>query len=219
VGNNIARTRAKSVTFERQSFCSPSPDKAAGNFESPACGVATPRDIEVSSDNAGEIYRVPLSDSESSSIITLTGKVVAAFVAHNSLPSADLPALIASVQAAFERIASGMTAPIVEEQAAPVAAVTVRKSITPDYLICLDDGRRFKSLRRHLAQLGMTPAQYRAKWKLPADYPMVAPNYTALRSAMAKSFGLGQIRKIAVAPKSSAADKSKARGRRRVTKA
>ena len=72
--------------------------------------------------------------------------------------------------------------------------MSVRKSVTPDYLICLDDGRRFKSLRRHLATLGMTPEQYRAKWSLPSDYPMVAPNYAAQRSALAKSIGFGQLR-------------------------
>ena len=74
-------------------------------------------------------------------------------------------------------------------------AVPVRKSITPDYLVCLDDGRKFKSLKRHLASLGMTPDQYRAKWNLPADYPMVASNYAATRSALAKKIGLGQNRK------------------------
>ena len=80
---------------------------------------------------------------------------------------------------------------------APTPAVSVRKSITPDYLICFDDGLKFKSLRRHLTALGMTPEQYRAKWKLPADYPMVAANYAAQRSALAKKIGLGQSRKVA----------------------
>jgi predicted transcriptional regulator len=74
-------------------------------------------------------------------------------------------------------------------------AIPIRKSVTPDYLICLDDGRRFKSLRRHLGLLGMTPEQYRVKWGLPSDYPMVAPNYAATRSALAKKIGLGQARK------------------------
>ena len=74
-------------------------------------------------------------------------------------------------------------------------AVPVRKSITPDYLICLEDGKRFKSLRRHLRLLGLTPEQYREKWKLPSDYPMVAPNYAAQRSALARKFGLGRKRK------------------------
>jgi predicted transcriptional regulator len=88
-----------------------------------------------------------------------------------------------------------VVAPNAAEPAAPTAAVTIRKSVTPDYLICLDDGRKFKSLRRHLTVLGMTPEQYRAKWNLPNDYPMVAPNYAAQRSALAKKIGLGQFRK------------------------
>ncbi len=77
---------------------------------------------------------------------------------------------------------------------AKTPAVPIRKSITPDFLICLDDGKRFKSLRRHLAGLGLTPEQYRVKWNLPSDYPMVAPNYAAQRSALAKKIGLGQTR-------------------------
>ena len=72
-------------------------------------------------------------------------------------------------------------------------AVSIRKSITPDYLICLEDGKKFKSLKRHLGTLGLTPDQYRAKWNLPADYPVVAPNYAATRSALAKAIGLGQM--------------------------
>jgi predicted transcriptional regulator len=92
-------------------------------------------------------------------------------------------------------------------------AVSIRKSLTPDFLVCLDDGRKFKSLRRHLATLGMTPEQYRAKWGLPSDYPMVAPNYAAARSQLAKQSGLGQLRKNAApAKKTSTATPSK-RGR------
>lgn len=104
---------------------------------------------------------------------------------------------ISIMAAAFYGALSGMTA--VAAPAEPVVqhvpqqpAVSIKKSITPDYLICLDDGLKFKSLKRHLAQLGMTPETYRAKWKLPADYPMVAPAYSARRSEMAKSFGLGR---------------------------
>jgi predicted transcriptional regulator len=130
----------------------------------------------------------------------LAAEIVSAFVAHNSLRSADLPALIESVHAGLVRIANGSA--IAEEPPAPTAAVTIRKSITPDYLICLDDGRKFKSLRRHLTRLGMTPEQYRAKWNLPSDYPMVAPNYAAQRSVLAKKIGLGQFHKGAGARKS-----------------
>jgi predicted transcriptional regulator len=144
---------------------------------------------------------MPSSKSDSSDPIGLAAEIVSAFVAHNSLPRVELPALIQSVHAALTKTASGAVTPGTAELAAPVAAVTVRKSVTPDYLICLDDGRKFKSLRRHLAGLGMTPEQYRAKWKLPNDYPMVAPNYAAQRSELAKKIGLGQLRKSGGAAK------------------
>src|ERR1700676_3223899 len=104
-----------------------------------------------------------LSTAEAFDPIGLTGEIVSAFVAPNSLPLAELPALIHAVHAALVGIASGTVAPSTVEPVAPTPAVTVRKSITPDYLICLDDGREFKSLRRHLKLLGMTPDQYRAK--------------------------------------------------------
>jgi predicted transcriptional regulator len=142
---------------------------------------------------------MPTSTSESSDPVNLAAEIVSAFVTHNSLRSADLPALIESVHAGLVKIANG--AAHSEEPPAPTAAVTIRKSVTPDYLICLDDGRKFKSLRRHLGGLGMTPEQYRAKWKLPDDYPMVAANYAAKRSELAKKIGLGQFRKNRGAPK------------------
>jgi predicted transcriptional regulator len=136
------------------------------------------------------------SDAESFNPIELTADIVAAFVANNALPIADLPALIQSVHSALAQLASGpvIAAPLLEKKE---PAVSVRKSITPDFLVCLDDGKKFKSLRRHLAGLGLTPDQYRAKWSLPADYPMVAPNYAAQRSELAKQIGLGQMRKNA----------------------
>jgi len=105
----------------------------------------------------------------------------------------ELPALIQAVHSALDRLgkAPENAPPQVELKA---AAVPVRKSVTPDYLICLEDGKRFKSLRRHLKLHGLTPEQYREKWKLSPDYPMVASNYAALRSAMAKKIGLGRSR-------------------------
>ena len=128
--------------------------------------------------------------------VELAAEMVAAFVSNNPLPKSELPALIHAVHSAVERLAAGPeSAPAEVEAKAP--AVPIRKSITPDFLICLDDGKRFKSLRRHLAALGLTPAQYREKWNLPSDYPMVAPNYAAQRSALAKKIGLGQIRQKA----------------------
>jgi predicted transcriptional regulator len=125
--------------------------------------------------------------------IDLAAEIVTSFVSNNSVPRGELPTLIEVVHAAVKRLADGAgVAPAVTQPPAP--AVSVRKSVTPDYLICLDDGRKFKSLRRHLTMLGMTPEQYRAKWSLSSDYPMVAPNYAAQRSALAKSIGLGQLR-------------------------
>ena len=142
------------------------------------------------------------SDAEPFNPNELTADIVGAFVANNALPIADLPSLIQSVQAALEQLASRpvIAAPLVEKKE---PAVSIRKSITPDYLVCLDDGKKFKSLRRHLATLGMTPDQYRAKWSLPTDYPMVAANYAARRSELAKQIGLGQ-KRTSAAPRQKA---------------
>src|SRR6202046_2066483 len=127
-----------------------------------------------------------------------------AFVANNAVPRADLPALFEGLHSALKRLAGGGEGgPAAIDPPAPAASI--RKSVTPDYLICLDDGKRFKSLRRHLATLGMTPEQYRAKWNLPSTYPMVAPNSTAERSAFAKNIGFGLREKHIAAPPASAA--------------
>ena len=132
----------------------------------------------------------------SEELLGLTTMVVAAYVAHNNVPRGDLVGLIASTHAALAKL-SGEPEQL---PAAPlVPAVSIKKSITPDFLICLDDGLKFKSLKRHLnTKYGLSPADYRAKWGLPADYPMVAPNYAEARSALARSSGLG--RKAAPAP-------------------
>ena len=123
--------------------------------------------------------------------VELAGEMVAAFVSNNPLPKSELPALIHAMHSAVERLsAEPESAPPQVEAKTP--AVPIGRSITPDFLICLDDGKRFKSLRRHLAGLDLTPAQYREKWNLPSDYPMVAPNYSATRSALAKTNGLGR---------------------------
>lgn len=131
--------------------------------------------------------------AEPANAVGMTAEIVAAFVAHNAVPLRELPDLIQSVHAGLKALATGVKTP--EELPAPTPAVSVRQSLKPDYLICLDDGKKFKSLKRHLAALGMTPEQYRAKWNLAADYPMVAPNYAAQRSELAKKIGLGQISK------------------------
>jgi predicted transcriptional regulator len=122
-----------------------------------------------------------------------TASIVAAYVSKNAVPASELPALINHVHAALLRVASGQGGMNGE---APRPAVPVKKSIAPDYLVCLEDGKKFKSLKRHLrTQYNMTPEQYRDKWDLPADYPMVAPNYAAARSELAKQMGLGQQRR------------------------
>ena len=122
-------------------------------------------------------------------LLEMTAEIVAAYVSHNALSAPDIGKLIADVYSAMSGTsASAQPAP----EPAQVPAVSIRKSVTPDYLVCLEDGKKFKTLRRHLQQLGLTPEQYRAKWKLPLDYPMVAPNYSAKRSDLARSLGLGR---------------------------
>ena len=133
------------------------------------------------------------SPSDASKLTMMTAEIVAAFVSHNAVPAAELPALLQSVHTGLVTIATGAKAPA--EQVALTPAVSIRQSVKPDYLICLDDGKKFKSLKRHLSTLGMTPEQYRAKWNLPPDYPMVAASYAAQRSELAKKIGLGQNRK------------------------
>ena len=135
-----------------------------------------------------------MSDNTSGGkLIGLTASIVSAYVSNNSVPSADLPALIGQVHSALVRV-SGGDGEISNEPLKP--AVSVKKSITPDFIVCLEDGKKFKSLKRHLrTQYNMTPEQYREKWGLAPDYPMVAPNYAAARSHLAKQMGLGQQRR------------------------
>lgn len=122
--------------------------------------------------------------------IEMTADIVSAYVGNNSVAAADLPALIQSVHRALSGVASGAD---VAEAAPKEPAVPVKRSITPDYLVCLEDGRKFKSLKRHLrTKYNMSPEEYRAKWGLAKDYPMVAPNYAKARSDLAKQMGLGQ---------------------------
>ena len=122
---------------------------------------------------------------------SITADIVSSYVANNAVHRGDLPTVIASVHAAL----LGLTTPKQEESEKPQPAVSIRKSITPDFLISLEDGKKYKTLKRHLGKLGLTAEEYRAKWGLPADYPMVAPNYAAKRSELARSSGLGQQRR------------------------
>jgi predicted transcriptional regulator len=132
-------------------------------------------------------------DSGNGEFVGLTASIVSAYVSNNSVAAGDIPALINQVHAALLRVSSGQG----QSQAEPLKpAIAVKRSITPDYIVCLEDGKKFKSLKRHLrTQYNMTPEQYREKWGLPPDYPMVAPNYAAARSQLAKQMGLGQQRR------------------------
>ncbi len=125
------------------------------------------------------------------STIELAAEIVAAYVGKNTVAQADLPRLINDVHRALLGAASGSPMRADEGDAKP--AVSIKKSLTPDYLICMEDGKKFKSLKRHLrSHYNLSPEQYREKWGLPADYPMVAPNYALARSGLAKRMGLGQ---------------------------
>lgn len=129
--------------------------------------------------------------------LDLTSRLVSAYVAHNPVPVKDVETLLRAVHYAFASLAAG------ELEDKP--AVAIRASVTPDYIVCLEDGKRLKTLKRYLrTRFAMTPDDYRAKWKLPADYPMTAPNYAARRSSLAKSFGLGQRNRKATARKTRA---------------
>src|SRR5262245_57105402 len=127
------------------------------------------------------------------SFIELTANIVSAYVSNNSVSATEIPVLINQVHAALLQVSSGRG----DASTEPLRpAVSIKKSITPDHLVCLEDGKKFKSLRRHLrSQYNMTPEQYREKWGLPPDYPMVAPNYAAARSQLAREMGLGQRRR------------------------
>ena len=127
--------------------------------------------------------------SDSTNHIELAAEIVSAYVSNNSVPSSELPSLLSDVHAALVRVATGAQ-PVVVEAAKP--AVPPKKSITSDYIICLEDGRKFKSLKRHLrTQYNLSPEEYREKWGLPADYPMVAPSYSARRAEIARQTDLG----------------------------
>lgn len=126
-------------------------------------------------------------------LITLTADIVSAHVSNNSVAVSDLPVLIQNVHNALTSLGDELVEPVVK----PEPAVSIRASIRPDYIVCLEDGKKLKMLKRHLmTHYQMTPDQYRAKWNLPADYPMVAPNYAEQRRTLAKKIGLGTKRRV-----------------------
>jgi predicted transcriptional regulator len=148
-----------------------------GRLERPACGGGA----------------TAMNDKISGNFIELTAGIVSAYVSNNAVAAGDISSLISQVHTALLRVSNGQS----EASGEPVKpAIAVKKSITPDYIVCLEDGKKFKSLKRHLrTQYNMTPEHYREKWGLPPDYPMVAPNYAEARSQLAKQMGLGQQRK------------------------
>jgi len=134
-----------------------------------------------------------LSDShggKADDLLKFASEIVAAYVSNNPIPVSEIPAVIKSVHATLGGLAGGMTT---ETPTALKPAVAVKKSVTPEYIVCLEDGKKLKMLKRYLrSRYDLTPEEYRAKWGLPADYPMVAPNYAAQRSEFAKKIGLGK---------------------------
>nr|PZN85720.1 MAG: MucR family transcriptional regulator [Pseudomonadota bacterium] len=122
-------------------------------------------------------------------LVELTAEIISAYVSNNEVVASELPGLIQDIHQALSRVANNSPTPEREELR---PAIPIKRSVTPDYIICLEDGKKFKSLKRHLrTHYNLTPEEYREKWGLPADYPMVAPNYAAARSALAKKMGLG----------------------------
>jgi len=203
-------TIAKNHLAEKPNHFLPSPQDKNSNSVNLGFRFYFDRSVQVSTTKASNTQRhsvqsaVPedqktagttvMSDNTSGgTFIELTASIVSAYVSNNSVPSADLPALIGQVHSALTRVSSGHGEVPTEP---PKPAISVKKSITPDHIVCLEDGKKFKSLKRHLrTQYNMTPEQYREKWGLASDYPMVAPNYAAARSHLAKQMGLGQQRR------------------------
>jgi predicted transcriptional regulator len=143
-------------------------------------------------------------------VASLTSEIVSAYVTKNAATRSDLVALIGAVHSAL----SGLGKPALPEPEKPVPAVSIRKSVTSDYLVSLEDGKQYRTLKRHLTRLGLTPDQYRAKWGLPAEYPMVAPNYSSMRSKRAQESRLGQRR----TPQKASAAKRRSTGARKTAK-
>ncbi len=161
-----------------------------------------------------------MNENDANALAEMATTIVSAYVANNSIPMAELPSLIHSIHQTLGRLSDTTAVPEMKtEELKP--AVAVKKSVTEDYIISLEDGRKFKSLKRHLAaEYGMTPEQYRVKWGLPNNYPMVAPAYAKQRSSLAKSLGLGRKPANAdAAPVPPAPANSEAKPRKRAAKA
>jgi predicted transcriptional regulator len=143
-----------------------------------------------------------MTEENAATFVELAAEIVSAYVSNNSVPTSELPSLIASVHASLAFVAKGETTELEQPLVPPVP---VKKSIQPDFIVCLEDGKKFKSLKRHLrTAYELSPDQYRTKWGLPHDYPMVAPNYAKARSELAKTMGLGQQRRKGKAKRAAA---------------
>lgn len=155
-----------------------------------------------------------MTDDSFDSLLALTADIVAAHVGNNNVSVGDVPTLIHNVHSALTALGTPVSEPVVE----PQPAVPIRSSVKPDYIVCLEDGKKLKMLKRYLASnFNMTPAEYRAKWKLPADYPMVAPSYSSQRKDLAHKMGLGlkkpPVKASAAATPSTAEAPKRSRGR------
>jgi predicted transcriptional regulator len=150
-----------------------------------------------------------MTEESLDTMLALTADIVAAHVGNNNVSVGDVPALIQNVHHAL----TSLTVPMPEPTPEPQPSVSIRSSVKPDYIVCLEDGKKLKMLKRYLASnYNMTPAEYRAKWKLPADYPMVAPNYSSQRKELAHKMGLGRKKEGGEAAPSSAGRRGRGRG-------
>ena len=179
-----------------------------GNNRHPHAGNWEERSRQVVKGRRSRQQEDPVTDQNKETLLGLTADIVASHVANNNVATNDLPSLISNVYSALQGLNNSAPA----QQPEPEPAVSIRASIKPDYLVCLEDGKKLKMLKRHLmTQYQMTPADYRAKWKLPADYPMVAPNYAAQRRKLAHEIGLGRkAQPAAPAPQPAAATAKRA---------
>lgn len=152
-------------------------------------------------------------------LLPMVTEIVVAYLSHNTVAMTEIPRLIAETRQALEQSGNGTVARsalAAGPQKTGEPAIAIKKSVTPDYLVCLEDGTKLKMLKRHLrTAYNMSPEQYRQKWGLPADYPMVAPNYAKKRSSLARQFGLGRGAKAGKAAKAAVAKAAAAKGKRR----
>jgi len=198
----LARSNRKTVTCQRGTpLKKPYVKPAIGKIEdsskarsngfdiTPFANPAMPNSLDAKRNMIKEASAMP-QENYVDPLISVSADVVSAYISNNRLPAADLPVFIAQIYASFKTILAGASS---TQSGELNPAVPIKKSVTPNFIICLEDGRHFKSLKRHIAvHYGLSPDQYRAKWNLPANYPMVAPNYSANRSRLAKSMGLGR---------------------------